>query len=82
MRRNVTHQLVGYDPSTESLVFEQDIPFEDWDKVKSLLTPDKEDPDYVYSYPLQWSVADDIMGIIGRREGPWLRYYIESFAHA
>jgi hypothetical protein len=50
--------------------------------VKSLFTPDKEDPDYVYSYPLQWSVADDIMGIIGRREGPWLRYYIESFAHA
>ena len=32
MRRDVTHQLVGYNPSTEMLVFEQDIPLETWDE--------------------------------------------------
>ena len=51
-------------------------------RVKSLLTPDKEDPDYLYSYPLQWPVANDIMGLLKRRGDQELHYYIESFAHA
>ena len=82
MRQDVAHQLVGYDPSTELLVFEQDIPLEAWDKVKPLLTADKDDPEFIYSYPLEWSVASDIMGFIGSRGGERLHYYIESFAHA
>jgi hypothetical protein len=82
MRRDVIHQLVGYDPSTESLAFECDIPINLCVKVKTLLTPDNDDPEYVYSYPLQWSVAHDIMGIIGVRGAQGLHYYVECFAHA
>lgn len=84
MRRDVTHQLVGYDPITESLAFELDIPLHVWNKVRSLLTQDNDDPDpdCVYSYPLGSSVAHDIMGIIGARGAQGLHYYIECFAHA
>lgn len=80
MRQDVTHQLVGYDPRTEALVFEQDIPRERWDQVRLLLESDPEDPDYVYSYPLDGALARDIMGIVGQRDNRALKYYIECFA--
>ena len=82
MGRDVTHQLVGYDPRTELLAFEQDISDDAWDKIAPLLTYDDDDPEYAYAYPLEWSVASDIMGIIGNRGSRTLNYYIESYANA
>jgi hypothetical protein len=80
MRQEVSYQLVGYDPTTESLAFEQDIPSDKWDRIKSLLRPDPSDPDYIYTYPLDLALASDIMGMFGNREVKGLNYYIECSA--
>jgi len=82
MRQQVIYQLVGYDPATESLAFEQNIPLEKWDDVKSLLKPDPSDPNFIYTYPLDFALANDIMGLCGYRELEALKYYIECSAES
>ncbi len=76
----VTRQVVGYDPNTERVAFEFDIPPSSWDGVLSLVKNNEDDPCYIYNYAIDISVANDIMGIAGKtgtRVEQNLNYYLE-----
>lgn len=77
MTRKITRQIVGYDPATETAEFEHYIPLDKWRDVLSLIQKDKDDPDTVYNYPLDISLANDIMGMIGCKASQELKYYLE-----
>ena len=82
MRQEAIHQLVGYDPVTEALVFERDFQPSEWDKVRSWLKNDASDPEYIYVYQLDDAEVRDITSFLGNRDAPALDYYIQCFAHA
>jgi hypothetical protein len=82
MRQHIPHHLVGYDPTTDAVVFEQDIPMDLREKRKSWRPSDAKDPGYVYSYPLQGRLADEIMATQSQRGEAGRPYYIEGFARA
>ena len=77
MTRKITRQIVGYDPTPETAEFEHYIPLDKWRDVLSLIQKDKDDPDTVYNYPLDISLANDIMGMIGGKASQELKYYLE-----
>jgi hypothetical protein len=78
----LVHQVVGYDPTTEQLVFEVDIPNESWGAVKSILRDDEGDPDYVYIHKIDYSQAADILGLVHQTGPRNVDYYIECSAEA
>jgi len=74
----VTRQIVGYDPKTERLAFEYFIPPEKWDQVVRLVPRNKNDHLHLYNYPIDISIANDILGIVGNeRVSQNLRYFLE-----
>jgi hypothetical protein len=77
MTQQVTRQIVGYDPATEAVAVEIDIPSEQWRSVTSLIPRNAEDPDYVFNYALDIGVANDILGMIGHRGAQNLNYFLE-----
>jgi len=77
MTQQVTRQIVGYDPATEAVAVEIDIPSEQWRQVVSLIPRNADDPDYVFNYALEIDVANDILGIVGQRGAQNLKYFLE-----
>jgi len=77
MTQQVTRQIVGYDPKTEAVAVELDIPREQWRYVTSLIPGNPEDPDYVFNYPLDKGLANDIMRLIGQPPAQNLNYFLE-----
>ncbi len=77
MSQTLTHQIVGYDPATEELVFEADIPEESWDAVKSIIIDDEGDPEYIYIHKIDYSKAADILGLVHQSAPRGVNYYIE-----
>ena len=76
--RNVAHLLVGYDPVTEKVEYENTIPDL---KVTDWVKPDSDDPDALDSYKLDYSVAKDIMSFYKLALGDSrLEYFMESKA--
>jgi len=82
LSQTLTHQIVGYDPATEELVFEADIPEGTWDAVKSILKKDDGDPEYVYIHKIDYSQAADILGLVHQNGRRGVDYYIECSAEA
>jgi hypothetical protein len=76
----VTRQIVGYDPMTERVAFEYFIPLDKWIDVASLVKRNENDPYYNYNYPLDISVTNDIMGLMGKRVAQHLKYFLECEA--
>lgn len=77
MTTMVTRQIVGYDPTTERVAFEYDIPIEKWRDVFSRVRPNEDDPNYIYNYPLEISLTNDIMELMGKRAPQNLKYFLE-----
>jgi hypothetical protein len=83
MRNDVIYLLVGYDPDTERVSYRQEIPRVKLGSVLSLVSPDADDPDALDSYPLDYSVAKDIMGYASMPFGDKAyEYFFESRASA
>jgi len=80
MTTMVTRQIAGYDPATERVAFEYTIPSEKWRGVFSIVHNNEEHPDYIYNYPLDIGLANDIMGLMGQRVSPNLKYFLECEA--
>lgn len=80
LTKTLIHQIVGYDPETEKLVFEADIPSDAWNYVKSILDDADGDPDYLYIYKLDRAKATDILGLVRVAKPKGLNYYIECHA--
>ena len=76
----VARQIVGYDPSTERVAFEYHIPVEKWRDVLALVHNNEEDPNYIYNYPIDVNLANDIMGLMGKRAARNLNYFLECEA--
>ena len=76
----ITRQIVGYDPNTQRAAFEFYIPPDRWGKVLSLVRNNKKDPYYIYNYPIDVSLANDILGMagsVGTRVAQNLNYFLE-----
>jgi hypothetical protein len=73
----VVHSLVGYDRRTEKVAYQHDIPLEKWDAVRKFLHPDDDDPEMVDVYPLNESMAHNLIGILPDIAGQDLDYFIE-----
>jgi hypothetical protein len=74
----VTRQIVGYNPDTQRVEFEFYIPPDRWISITRLIEPDANDPHYVYTYPLDISLTNDIMGLVGHsRVAQDLKYFLE-----
>jgi hypothetical protein len=80
LSQTVTHQIVGYDPVTEELVFEAEIPEGSWEAVKSIIRDDEGDPEYVYIHKIDYSQAADIFGLVHQHGPRGINYYIECAA--
>lgn len=78
MSQTVTHQIVAYDPTTEKLVFEIEIPLSSWESVKSIIAEDSGDPNFLYIHRIDYSKSADILGIVRASGQMGLDYYIES----
>jgi len=77
----VTRQIVGYDPDTERVAFEYFIPPEKWIQVTHLVERNIDDLHYIFNYPIDVSLANDIMGIVGHhRVAQNLKYFLECEA--
>jgi hypothetical protein len=80
LSQTVTHQIVAYDPTTEKLVFEIEIPLSSWESVKSIIAEDNGDPDFLYVHRIDYGKAADILGIVHASGQRGLDYYIECSA--
>jgi hypothetical protein len=79
MSYTLAHQLVGYDPETERLEVQWEIPESLMDKVRRLVVTDEDDPDIVDAYPVDPTVARDILGMLHSNERRQLDYFLEGF---
>jgi len=52
-RRTMTRQIVGYDPTTETVAVEHSIPVEQWDQITSSVGHNENDQGYISNYPLE-----------------------------
>jgi hypothetical protein len=83
MRSDVMHELIGYDPSTNRIVYREKIPPNSMHAVLLLVGPDENDPDAIDSYAIELRVANDIIELAKLRKGPQdLEYFVESLAFA
>jgi len=82
LRQTLTHQIVGYDPLTEKLVLEVDIPKESWEEVKSILKEGDGDHEYLYIHKIDYGKAVDILGLVHTTGARGLDYYIECSSGA
>jgi hypothetical protein len=73
----ITRQIVGYDPDTERVVFEYYIPPSKWDDILSLVHNNEQDPCHIDNYPIDISLANDIMGLMDHRVAQNLKYFLE-----
>ena len=80
MTHTTTRLIVGYNPTSETIAFEHCIPIDKWGEVASLVHNNEDDPDYVYNYPLDIGLANDIMGMMGQRISQNLNYFLECEA--
>lgn len=76
----LVHQLVGYDPKTEMVAYEHDFHPEEWKEVRQFLRADPDDPAMVDVYPIDYSMARDIAGIIQDSAPKELDYFVECSA--
>jgi len=74
----IAHRLVGYDPDTERVAFQKEIPDNLLRTVLSLVETDKDDSDVFDSYPVTRSAARDILGMI-HAEARDLDYFLEGY---
>jgi len=65
VHRAAPHRLVGYDPATEFIAFEKDVPAHKLDMVKRIAHVASDDPDAVYCYELAPLEARDIANVSG-----------------
>lgn len=81
MTEGVVHRLVGYDPVSERLAFEHDIPRDKLPLVKRIAHVDPTDAQAAGSYPLKDDEARDIAGASGFAMPPQdLQFFLEPFA--
>ena len=80
MTQKLTRQIVGYDPTSESVSVEYYIPTAKWEQITALIPQHDDDPYYVYNYPLDIRLANDIMAMIGERGAQDLHYFLECNA--
>ncbi len=64
-KRQLPHQVAGYDRETEVLAVEYDLDPATFKKVKKVVVADADDPDLVGSYPLNNSQLRAITDITG-----------------
>lgn len=83
MTGNLVHRLVGYDQRTERVSVEYEIPAERLSQVKWMAEVDPDDPDAIYSYPLDPRTARIIGRIIGQAvDAEHLDFFLEPFPEA
>ena len=51
---------------------------EQWPAVCGMLTPDPDDPDFIYSYKLDLATARKILALIGEKHKRGLEYFLET----
>ena len=76
----LVHQLVGYDPKTESIAYEHDFRPDEWRKVRRFLHAEPDDPSMVDVYPIDRPTVRDITEVILAVAPPDLDYFIECSA--
>jgi hypothetical protein len=76
----LVHQLVGYDRETEKVAYQHDFPSDEWDRIRTFLRADPDDPSMVDVYPVDTPTVRDIMGIIHDHIRGTLDYFIECTA--
>lgn len=77
MSRTIARLIVGYNSTRETIAFEHPIPNDKWEIVASLVRHNEDDPDYIYDYPLDIGVANNIMGMMGQPIPQNLNYFLE-----
>ena len=64
MKEHIVHRLVGYDPVTDLIAFEHDIPQKKISFAKNIAHVGPGDPDAIASYPLSKMSARDLAGAL------------------
>jgi hypothetical protein len=83
MRNDLVHELIGYDPNTNRIVYREKIPGPCAAKVISMVGPDEADPDAIDSYIVDLHVANEIFSLAKLPIGPQnAEYFLESLALA
>ena len=81
MKQRIVHRLVGYDPVTDLIAFEHDIPAQNISFAKTVAHVGLGDPDAVASYPLTRMSAHDLAGILSvELPSKDLDFFLEPFA--
>ena len=79
----VMHCVVGYDPETEAEKFSLRIPPESLVSVSQVVEFNKDDPEGMFSYELNYAQVRDIVGMVSPQQHPpsGLAFYLEAFAN-
>ena len=64
-KRQLPHQLAGYDRTTEDLAVEYDLDAKTFKKIEKFVPADHDDPEIVGCYPLNNRQLREISDIIG-----------------
>ena len=81
MTNKVVHRIVGYDPTTERLVWKSDIPERDLQYAKDVAGVSPGDPEALGSYPLKPMDARDLARALGLLLPPEeLEFFLEPFS--
>ena len=73
----LVHQLFGYDRKTEKLVYQRDIPPDQWCSIRKFLRADDGDPSMVDIYRIDEATLSSIAEIIRNANEKDLDYFIE-----
>lgn len=76
----VSRHIIGYDPVDERPVSDYAISPERWKQISHLIRRNKNDPDCYYNYPIDVSMANDIVGPSGPKVVQNLNYFLECDA--
>jgi hypothetical protein len=80
----IMHCVIGYDPDTEVEKFSLRIPPESLVSVSRIVEFNRDDPEGVFSYELNYAQVKDIIGMMHVRitvPPSSLAFYLEAFAN-
>jgi hypothetical protein len=80
MKLRVAQRLTGYNPDTELLAVEYDIPAKAFAKVKKIARVGSDDPEAIGSYPLDRAQVQEVSTVIGSEvDTDRFDYFVETF---
>ena len=77
-KQHVQHRVVGYDPTSEKLVFSLEIPEKALGPFSKAIRFEPDDPEGYDSYRLDYSLVTELVCLLEKKKPPQgLEYFIE-----